>query len=284
METMIINRGPRPLRFRDFLEQPVAEAAAAAPLQRKDQATLSPTERQLLLDAIAAVNTYGAYGQLVGIHADMSHSMHRMPPDVDPNDPTGALGQQRFLPWHRVFLYELEQQLQVAVAPQATAIPYWNWASAEEHDIPEWLKDVTPTVMVGPAPMVTSQSLTVSVIRSPGTQADLAAIVAGTVNPRVPSLDEVKQATNYTDFATGLENIHNLIHNWVGGTMGDLTTAAADPIFWMHHANIDRLWREWYVNHGDQNLDLSGLTAIMDPWRYDEPVTRDIANFNYVYA
>lgn len=286
MTTMAISPGPMPLRFRDLLEKPPVEAAAAAPAapQRKDQADLSPAERQLFLDALTAVNTYGAYGQLVGIHTDMSHTMHRMPPNVDPNDPTGVLGQQRFLPWHRVFLYELEQQLQAAVSPQKTSIPYWDWANAEEHEIPEWLEGVTPTVMVGPAPMVTSESLTVSVIRSPGTQADLAAIVAGTTPFNVPSLDKVKQATKYTEFATGLENIHNLVHNWVGGTMSDLTTAAADPLFWMHHANIDRLWWEWYQNHGDQNPDLSGLATIMDPWRYDEPVTRDIGSFNYTYA
>ena len=27
--------------------------------------------------------------------------------------------------------------------------------------------------------------------------------------------------------------------------MGDPDTAAQDPIFWLHHANIDRLWNHW---------------------------------------
>src|SRR5262249_31287940 len=38
---------------------------------------------------------------------------------------------------------------------------------------------------------------------------------------------------------------HNDVHNMIGGLMSDPTTAAQDPIFWLHHANIDRLWSRW---------------------------------------
>jgi tyrosinase len=41
---------------------------------------------------------------------------------------------------------------------------------------------------------------------------------------------------------------HNVIHDAVGGNgglMADPDAAAADPIFWIHHANIDRLWFIW---------------------------------------
>jgi tyrosinase len=31
----------------------------------------------------------------------------------------------------------------------------------------------------------------------------------------------------------------------MGGLMGDPSTAGLDPIFWLHHANIDRLWNRW---------------------------------------
>ena len=32
--------------------------------------------------------------------------------------------------------------------------------------------------------------------------------------------------------------------------MGDPDTAAQDPIFWLHHANIDRLWNQWIEQGG----------------------------------
>jgi tyrosinase len=41
---------------------------------------------------------------------------------------------------------------------------------------------------------------------------------------------------------------HNTIHGDVGGAtgfMGAFNTAALDPLFWLHHANIDRLWEVW---------------------------------------
>jgi polyphenol oxidase len=47
------------------------------------------------------------------------------------------------------------------------------------------------------------------------------------------------------------QNPHNLGHDWVGSRlgknreMGTLRYAASDPIFFMHHANIDRIW-SWY--------------------------------------
>jgi tyrosinase len=41
---------------------------------------------------------------------------------------------------------------------------------------------------------------------------------------------------------------HNVVHIDVGGLMHDPDTAAQDPIFWLHHANIDRLWEIWLRN------------------------------------
>ncbi|KAK6527660.1 hypothetical protein TWF694_004640 [Orbilia ellipsospora] len=44
-----------------------------------------------------------------------------------------------------------------------------------------------------------------------------------------------------------IEGIHNTIHNYTGGVgqMGDVPVAAFDPIFWFHHANIDRWCAIW---------------------------------------
>src|SRR5262249_55065661 len=40
---------------------------------------------------------------------------------------------------------------------------------------------------------------------------------------------------------------HDVIHVAVGGSgwMSDPDMAARDPIFWLHHCNIDRLWTHW---------------------------------------
>jgi tyrosinase len=68
---------------------------------------------------------------------------------------------------------------------------------------------------------------------------------------------------NYQDFAAfsnhqwapdapgtygSLEDVHNDIHGEVGGNGGhmtDLDYSAFDPVFWLHHANVDRLFAIW---------------------------------------
>lgn len=54
---------------------------------------------------------------------------------------------------------------------------------------------------------------------------------------------------------------HDLVHVAIGGAMGDPRTAALDPIFWLHHANIDRLWQVWLNRAGGRrNPTWSGQT------------------------
>src|SRR4029079_15889074 len=38
---------------------------------------------------------------------------------------------------------------------------------------------------------------------------------------------------------------HGAVHVRTGGEMRSIGTSARDPIFWLHHANVDRLWNRW---------------------------------------
>ncbi|KAF7324006.1 Photo-regulated tyrosinase [Mycena kentingensis (nom. inval.)] len=55
--------------------------------------------------------------------------------------------------------------------------------------------------------------------------------------------------------ANSLETIHDTIHGTIGGTVGTLgdmsdpSVAAFDPIFWLHHANVDRMLSLWSALH-----------------------------------
>ena len=70
---------------------------------------------------------------------------------------------------------------------------------------------------------------------------------------------------------SGCENgpgMHNRVHLWIGGKFGDPKTPAMgpmalgvapnDPVFWLLHANIDRLWTEWQWRHGQVYVPESG--------------------------
>ena len=223
------------------------------PYERRDQAKLSATEQQRFLCAFDVINSNGTLGALVSIHGDPSHLMHHT---------------LRFLPWHRVFLLKLEEALQ-AVHPDV-ALPYWDWTQSSEQGIPPWLAGVLPTVV--------TPTSTVNVTRAAGTASDLALIASNTPTALAQ--------TTFTSFTTTLEGIHDSVHVWVGGTMGFISTAPADPLFWMHHANIDRLWWQWQTKPANvgKNPPLSGAAAVMDPWPTTEPDTRDIVSLGYVYV
>lgn len=237
------------------------------PDERKNQASMSQQEKDRFINAYQTLNSTGELGTLVSYHADMSHMMHgRM----------GAVGVQRFLPWHRVYLAELEEFLQ-GINPDIV-LPYWDWIV--DRNIPDWLQSFTPTVVSNGNPIV--------VTRTPGLDTpDL---------PPQQDVDTVMAKTEFTPFTMGLESgrylgnpefqsgMHDGVHVWVGGTMGVIDTAPADPIFWMHHANIDRIWSLWQQQNPNKNPTLNGPQATMDPWRVNEEQTRDTLNFGYVYV
>ncbi|MGY3317456.1 tyrosinase family protein [Arthrobacter sp. TE12232] len=278
---------PTPVTFIELLAARTGvmlrSVVPAATPQRVDQASLSSADQQRFIDAVDTLNLpdqtgISAFGRLVAVHSDMGHRMHAM----GGADPATDPGQQRFLSWHRVYLYEFEQLLQT-VHPDIT-IPYWDWSSPAEQAVPGWLVNVRPVVNVprpGPG--------RITVTRFPGTMGfTLTDVIGGAVDASIASLATVENATDFTSFASGLESIHDLVHVWVGGrrgTMGRLDRAPADPLFWMHHANIDRLWFQWQKSPQGQGQrpNLQGGDMIMDPWAFTDSDTEDLATFKYTY-
>ncbi len=223
------------------------------PYERKDQAKLTATERSRFLCAFDVLNANGTLGQFVEVHGQAIHHMHHT---------------LRFLPWHRIFLVRLERALR-AIHPDVS-IPYWDWTQRAEQNFPAWLSGVLPTVV--------TPSRTVVVTRAPGTSADLGLIASNT--------PATLGQTTFNGFTGSLEAIHDSVHVWVGGSMGAIPTAPADPIFWMHHANIDRLWAVWQASPAGagKNPPLAGADLVMDPYPETEADTRDTTVLGYQYA
>ena len=66
--------------------------------------------------------------------------------------------------------------------------------------------------------------------------------------------------------------LHNVVHVWVGGSMGP-GTSPNDPVFFLHHCNIDRLWSDWQAAYPEtlyapQTGGPAGhnLADVMHPW------------------
>ncbi len=237
-------------RFSDHVLRVVPPVAAPAVTMRKSADALSAAEQTAFKNAITSAIADGIYSTLVRIHADMSHDMHTMP-----GMPAGTL---RFLPWHRLYLINFEQAMQ-RFEPRFF-VPHWRWM--DQSAIPAWMTDFRPTGVTD------ENGNPIPVRRKPGTSPD--------PNSRTLPTSQAIQTTvmaaqDYRTFTLALEGAqpygaHNLVHMWFNGTMSNVPTAPADPMFWMHHAEIDRIWWIWQQSHPGQDPVLTGADAVLDPW------------------
>lgn len=164
-----------------------------------------------------------------------------------------------FVAWHRMFVYYFEEivrsviaDLHGASAAEKWALPYWNYCRSGNYaSIPDAFRE--PKAEGKDNPLYVAQ-------RRPG------------INSGTPLLDawaEDKKALARPHFIGKAEfgggeappheqfwsqggafeqTPHNAVHVGVGGPggwMSNIDEAAKDPIFWLHHANIDRIWAQW---------------------------------------
>jgi len=154
----------------------------------------------------------------------------------------------RFLIWHRPYVLMFEQALQsVSPANPQLGLPYWDWTSerAQQEGIPAIFaartykagkKTVSNPLYAAPISFMNNDNLT-RTSRSPGPLTALG-VLPGLVR-------SANRATRYDRFSASVEQPHNQVHGWVGGTMGSIAYAAFDPIFWVHHCFIEKLFCEW---------------------------------------
>jgi tyrosinase len=225
-------------------------------IQRKNESSMSDTEKRAFINGITGFNNLAAsqyvggnYRQTVTIH-EKPHRMHSL---------DGPVGTQRFLTWHRYYLAALESWVRASVEPNFF-IPYWDWTT--NPNVPSWLQNFLPTVYVPDTesiPPTPSYYDKVVVYRTPGQQQ------YGFL-PTSQQVQELFTYETYTDFTLHLEWLHNGVHTWVGGPMINIRISPADPLFWLHHANIDRIWTQWQTTHSNQNPNLSAIDQELDPW------------------
>jgi len=150
-----------------------------------------------------------------------------------------------FLPWHRAYLYLFEKALQDLV-PGVT-LPWWDWTVAHKEGIPAAYTVRKAGGRKNPlagSPIQKSgrefpgQAQTT---RSPGPPGEL---------PTPGAIGALLEERDFLTFQSELENIHDGVHVWTGGTMGQIPVAAYDPVFYAHHCMIDRVWYLWQLRHG----------------------------------
>jgi tyrosinase len=146
-----------------------------------------------------------------------------------------------FLPWHRAFVLDLERRLQ-AINP-AVSIPYWKFEQASVAlFVPAFMGTTAPNQIFSPGPRFdrwVDPDLG-RLVRDP-------AIAPTSALVRESLADQFDE--KYSVFRGMLESqFHQGVHRAVGGWLGS-PSSPADPLFFLLHANVDRIWAHWQAKH-----------------------------------
>ncbi len=232
--------------------------------------TANDPDLAALRRAIPLMKSSGVWEQQIALHADMRQRHH---------------SSWRFLPWHRLQLIWFERQVARFSGRANFALPYWDW---DDDRLPAIVSSdpvfSRPNRLASP-----SESLRAfmrrngQVFRGRITD-DFSTFFGRARNVGTPAQGGYSGSCEWSG--------HNMIHGFVGGDMGRLDRSPNDPLFWMHHANIDRIWTEWHMRNSD------GLYP--KPWRDEQfsgfvdtrgrlastvsaATTMNTANFGYGY-
>ena len=171
-----------------------------------------------------------------------------------------------FFPWHRMYLYWFEQIVLSHISgPVADdwALPYWNYSDHPAHSAlpPAFRQPKRPDGTDNPLFTPRRQKRPIDINGGDEMPPEAVSLVDA-MKPSVftrsvfgapPGFGGGRTQPLFHHSSQGpfgpLEGTpHGAVHNQVGGLHGHMTTfdtAALDPIFWLHHSNIDRLWEVW---------------------------------------
>ena len=196
-----------------------------------------------------------------------------------------AHGGPVFAPWHRLYLRRLEQAIQAVTSKADFGLPYWDWASdgsgspAAQLNASIWSHAGPPQGQITTGPL---GELRVRLVTSPldnrlyvvpprpirraaGQDANAATLPTRgeqtlTLADGTYDGPDWNRATN--SFRNKVEGwrdaqtpprqgprMHNRVHVFIGGSMGP-ASSPNDPVFFLHHCNVDRQWEAWLTQRG----------------------------------
>lgn len=179
-----------------------------------------------------------------------------------------------FLVWHRLYIWHFEKLVRKLSGKKDFALPYWGYTNNDPVD------KRMPTLL-----------------RTQGSSL-YESCRFDSLNQGYPISGEIERALDmtklmsYTDYHTFCMNInnapHGAMHDYIGagndttgklqfnnpitgtitntGLMGWVPTAGFDPVFWLHHSNIDRVWQQWTNSPNGKMITLEELKSVEWPY------------------
>ncbi|KAI0477569.1 hypothetical protein GGR56DRAFT_673936 [Xylariaceae sp. FL0804] len=233
-------------------------STCTSPVQRKNYTSLSNDEKLAWIKAEQCLTTHDAVFGLFDAattlwdeqqfnHLTQSNFIH---------------GVGQFLPWHRYYMTLHEKLLQTYCGYEG-GMPYWDEQADAENITQSAIWDDVYGIGGDGASnnsnIVTSGPFAYMELHV-GANADNSVVPkdAGTYylnrsisvttfqNAEQQYVDECLAIDNYTDvWSCYGQSPHSAGHAGTGGTMQDPVLSPGDPVFFLHHTNLDRLWWQW---------------------------------------
>lgn len=175
-------------------------------------------------------------------------------------------GNWYFLPWHRAYLDMYEKAVIAMTGYTRFAMPYWDWSTQRTYP-PAF---TAPLYKGKPNPLFSPfADDDMRQVRKPAPNLPTAETgldkVRGVLNATIlenfgggrpfdESVTPPRAQNNLSPAWLGRRGAiselesgpHNYVHDEVNGYMG-FPAAARDPLFFLHHANVDRIWENWIL-------------------------------------
>lgn len=182
--------------------------------------------------------------------------IHRIYPNAaDPNralaetmwDTCTHYGQPEmyFLPWHRMYVFFFEQIIRSISGEANFTLPYWDYTDPQKHALPPEF-----TMPNHPVFKTLFRARRRDSVNNGGPIDDNRRNTFLNLNDmKLPTY----LPTSIGGFCRNLDgSLHGNVHTFTGNRtdpndpgMSFVPTAANDPVFWLHHCNIDRIWASW---------------------------------------
>lgn len=163
-----------------------------------------------------------------------------------------------FLPWHRGYLHYFEKVCREFCGDDNFALPFWNWS--QDSHFPQAFRRgdeksnslYNKTREIGREESLDLKEITHRRINYILNSPDFS-VFAGGPSDRTRAIDD-SIVDEIWGFSGRLESgPHNRVHATIQGDMGTFASPL-DPLFWLHHCNIDRLWAAWVEKKERRNI------------------------------
>jgi tyrosinase len=215
-----------------------------------------------------------------------------------------------FLPWHRMYLYAFELVVQAALEDDEWSLPYWYSIDPDDPDksvLPPAFRDSDKHLHTDSRSFPINAGVPLPVELAPSIGDALAADIYSTPDGTSAFGGGERAEPSFSGDEVGLleDTPHGAVHVLVGndfdadgnllraGWMGSFYTAGLDPVFWLHHANIDRLWQVWLdqdsAHHNptddpawfDTTFSFPSVDGGLHTWSVGEVLDTEALGYNY---